>query len=364
MDEIFERYKFENILSSMMGRISNKLDKREGSVIYDALAPAAKELEDFYFTLVDFVSETFADTASREYLIRRAKERGLSPYDSSKAVLLGEFNVDVDLGTRFSKDDLNYIVTKKLGYNDSKNTFEHELTCEQTGRIGNTVFGKLIPISYVPNLTRAELVELVIPGEDEEDTERFRKRYFESFNTKAYGGNILDYKNKVLEIDGVGAVKVKPVWNGGGTVLLTIIDSEFNKASQTLVNKVQQEIDPTQDGTGIGVAPIGHVVTVQTVTEKKINISTSLTYETGYSWSDVESKVKEVIENYLLTLRKNWSDKENVVNANLIVRLSSIIAEIIDVDGIVDAQNTKLNGKTVNITLNEYEVPVLGGISS
>lgn len=364
MNEIFERYKFENILSRMMGRISNKLDKREGSIIYDALAPAAKELEDFYFTLVAFISETFADTASREYLVRRAKERGLTPYNSSKAILLGEFNTDVALGSRFSKDDLNYIVTKKLGYNDTKNLFEHELTCEQSGRIGNTVFGKLIPITYIPNLTHAELVELVIPGEDEEETESFRKRYFESFNTKAYGGNILDYKNKVLEIDGVGAVKVQPIWKGGGTVLLTIIDSEYNKASTTLIQKVQQEIDPTQDGTGIGVAPIGHVVTVQTVKEKRIDISTNIIYETGYTWDDVKSKVNEVLEKYMLSLRKNWSDKENVKNTNLIVRLSSIIAEMIDVDGIVDVQNTKINGNTVNITLGDYEIPILGGVNT
>jgi len=86
---------------------------------------------------------------------------------------------------------------------------------------------KIIPIDYINNLGRAEITELLIPARDEEETEALRKRYFDSFNMKAYGGNISDYKLKVHEIEGVGAVKVTPVWNGGGTVLLTILDSDF-----------------------------------------------------------------------------------------------------------------------------------------
>ena len=35
---------FSQILADMLARVPNDLDKREGSIIYDALAPAAVEL--------------------------------------------------------------------------------------------------------------------------------------------------------------------------------------------------------------------------------------------------------------------------------------------------------------------------------
>ena len=76
---MFEEYTFETILNSMMARVPNTLDKRQGSIIYNALAPIAVELQNMYINLDVILDETFADTASREYLIRRAQERGLSP---------------------------------------------------------------------------------------------------------------------------------------------------------------------------------------------------------------------------------------------------------------------------------------------
>ena len=42
---MFEVITYEKIMERMLARIPNNLDKREGSVIWDALAPAAMELE-------------------------------------------------------------------------------------------------------------------------------------------------------------------------------------------------------------------------------------------------------------------------------------------------------------------------------
>ena len=53
-----------------------------------------------------------------------------------------------------------------------------------------------------------------------------------------------------------------PVWNGGGTVKLTIIASDYTVPTTTLIEKVQKEID--------SVAPIGHIVTVDGTTQKEI----------------------------------------------------------------------------------------------
>ena len=41
---MYEEMTFEAILERMLNRIPDSLDKREGSVIYDAIAPAALEI--------------------------------------------------------------------------------------------------------------------------------------------------------------------------------------------------------------------------------------------------------------------------------------------------------------------------------
>ncbi len=360
---MFEVMTYEQIMERMLAKIPNSLDKREGSVIWDALAPAAMELESLYFVLQDFIKETFGDTASRPNLIRRASERGIIPYRASKSVLTGIFDIEVPLGSRYSLDDLNYTVTKFIQHNTGTGLYEYQVECETPGRDGGRKTGNLIPIDYINGLGRAEITELLIPGQDEEETEKLRQRYFDSFNMKAYGGNISDYKLKVHEIEGVGAVKVTPVWNGGGTVLLTILDSDFNQASPTLIKKVQDTMDPTKDARGLGVAPIGHIVTVQGTGNVAINIHTSIMFEPNFSWSLVKLKVEEVVKNYLLELRKTWALKNEKVSNNLVVRVSRIEAKILDINGIMDIQNTTINGSPNNLQLTEYQIPVWGGIT-
>ena len=61
---------YEEILERMLDRVAADVDKREGSIIYDALAPCAAELAQLYIQLEQFLNECFADTAGREYLIK------------------------------------------------------------------------------------------------------------------------------------------------------------------------------------------------------------------------------------------------------------------------------------------------------
>ena len=44
-------------------------------------------------------------------------------------------------------------------------------------------------------------------------TEDLRQRYFDSFEEKAFGGNVRDYLEKTNAIPGVGSTKVTRVWN-------------------------------------------------------------------------------------------------------------------------------------------------------
>lgn len=351
---MFEEKTYEKIMQDKLNRVPSDVDKREGSVVYDALAPNAMETKEMYLELENYYKETFGSTASRKYLIERAKERGVYPKSASAGSFKGIFNIDVEVGARFSLEQYNYIVVEKL----ETGSHEYKLQCESVGSGPNATFGDLIPIEYIEGLTSAKLTEILIPGEDEEDTEKFRQRYIESFEPQAFGGNIKDYEEKTLSIAGVGAVKVTPVWKGGGTVRLTILDSTFSAATSELIKTVQTEIDPTQDGHGLGLAPIDHRVTVDTPEKITINITTKVELN-DVEWGTIENDVKKIIEEYLLELRKNWA-KEN----NITVRVAQIEAKILSVEGIVDIADTKINGKAENLILTAYQIPILGGVAN
>lgn len=352
---MYENITYESILQRMLDRVPDTADKREGSVIYDALAPAAAEMQLMYMELDSILTDTFADTAPREYLIRRAAERGITPYPASKAVVKASSSpssVEIAVGTRFSEGECNYTVTEKVSAG------VYKLECETAGTVGNDISGVVVPIDYVEGLESISFTELLIPGEDEEETENLRSRYFASFDVKAFGGNKQDYIEKTVAISGVGSVKVTPVWDGGGTVKLTILNSLFGKASNTLISSVQEDIDPTQDGTGVGIAPIGHVVTVDTATEVNIVITAEFTMQSGYTFEGQKTLIENAIKAYLLDLRKMWADVDGVV-----VRVSRIENAALSVEGVLDITGTTINGDDENLTLTAYQIPVFGSIS-
>ena len=105
---MYENQTYEKILDRMLARAGG-LDTREGSLVWYAGAPAAAELQNLYIELDTVLRESFADTASRDYLVLRARERGLSPYPASPAVLALAVQPDgltLPLGPRFSSGEL------------------------------------------------------------------------------------------------------------------------------------------------------------------------------------------------------------------------------------------------------------------
>ena len=343
---MFEEMTYEKIMERMLERVPDTLDKREGAIIFDALAPAAFELSVLYTELETALDQTFADTCEGIYLDKRCMERGITRQPATHAVVQGTFtpeNLKLS-GLRFNCGDYNYTVAEKVGNG------VYQMICETAGSLPNAVTGQLIPIDYVEGLETAYLTAILIPGEDEESDEDLRTRYFETLESQAYGGNITDYKQKTNAIEGVGGVKVTPVWNGGGTVKLTIIASDYTVPSTTLIEKVQKEMD--------AVAPIGHIVTVDGVTKKEIRIETQITYQSGWSWKTSGSYIQNAIDSYFLELAKNWASSEQ-----LIVRISQIETRILDCAGVIDIANTKINGKAENCMLEEHAIPVRGSVS-
>ncbi|MCL2071237.1 MAG: baseplate J/gp47 family protein [Oscillospiraceae bacterium] len=357
--KMYEGMTFDFILGRMLDRIPDDVDKREGSVVYDALAPAALELAQFYSALDNVIDETFADTAGREMLIRRAAERGIRPYSATFAIVRGQFNMEVPVGTRFSIDDLRYRVTARIDGND----YDYRLTCEIIGAVGNRTSGDLIPVDYVEGLTLSKITGIVIPGEDVEDTEHLRRRYFDSIDTRGYGGNIADYRRATLAIQGVGGVKVFPLVAGPGSVQIVIQDYRWGRPTFELVQSVKDIIDPAGNPSrGFGMAPIGHSVFVEMVGEQVINLSADFKLAHGYAFEDIRGELDTIWGDYLTELASKWdsSDFISVHMAQIEMRfLNGTSGKLQDI------LSLRLNGSS-NRTLNlsAYQIPVKGEITN
>jgi len=355
---MYEHMTFDYILERMLRRVPDSIDKREGSVIFDACAPAAAELAQFYIELDVNNSLYSIETASGEYLTRKVAEFGINRSVATYAQRKGTFYnganqlMDIPVGARFSIGDLTYAVSSRLSIG------VYNLTCEAPGTIGNERYGELLPIQYVAQLAKAQLADIVTAGEDEESDDLLRQRFYATVNEPAFGGNVSDYKQSVNAISGVGATKVYPVWNGGGTVKCTIIASNWQAPSNALINEVQSIIDPlVNQGQGYGQAPIDHTVTITGVTSRDIHVKLTLTLAEEFSIAQIQEAVEQVIETYLLELRRDWANQKQ-----LIVRIAQLDARLLSIQGVEDVSGTLINQYDSNEMLSSDEIPVLGTV--
>ena len=140
---------------------------------------------------------------------------------------------------------------------------------------------------------------------------------------------------------------------------LILIDSEFSLPTSVLVDEVQNLIDPlAETGSGLGLAPIGHRVTVVPVVGRSVNLSFTLVFGAGVTWVDVESRVLDAIQEYFGELAAGWSGGESAI-----IRISQLETRILDLLGIVDIGNMKINNMAKNLTLEAGEIPILGSVN-
>ena len=349
------------------------LDKREGGIIMTALGPASYALAEAYNYLNMLQYQSFALTSAGEALDMKVAESGIYRKQAAYAVRTGVFNIDVPLGARFSTPNGSRSVNFRVFQYMSTGVFQ--MIAETAGTIGNEYTGPVIQITFVNGLNSAIITDILIPGTDTESDESLRARYIERLNERPFGGNIADYRQNILAIPGVGEVEVYPVWNGGGTVKCSIVDSDFDPASPALIQVVQDIINPflTIDDfegspLGLGTAPIGAQVTIAAPTPLTIGVSAAITLTYGMTIDQVEGLITDAIDNYLLSVRKNWGTPADRATNTYILYIfrAQIIAAILDVDGVINVTDLMLNGADNDITITQtgqlQRIPVLGTV--
>lgn len=334
---MWENMTYENILNDMLSRVPSNVDKRESSIIYDALAPAAFKLAEMYFQLRNFLDLVSGDTAVGEYLDRVVADYGITRKSATKAIRKIVTSGPIDVGTKWGLEDTTYVVIEKIS------DTEYKAECEQYGSIGNHYSGQLDNIDNISAVT-AILADIIVSGEDEETDDNLRARFFNQVRSTSTSGNIYDYKKWALEVPGCGGAKVFQLWNGPGTVKVLVVDENM-EIDQDLPAAVYDHIE--------AVRPIGASVTVESPQEKVINISADVYLDGSDTLENVQTKFMALISEYLRSLTFEVYT----------VSYAKIGSLLLSVPGVADYSNLLVNGGNENIAIGEEEMPILGNVT-
>lgn len=342
----------------MLSASPSDIDKREGSVTYDLTYPAAIELERAYVALDVVLATGFADTTYGPWLDMLAREYGLTRKPAVKSTgsltFSGPDATVIPAGTVASTggEEPVYFVTKAAA-TIASGSVTTDAEAQEGGANGNvmagainTLIGDLVGVVTVTNATFFE------GGVDAESDASLLARYYERARRPATSGNANQYRQWALEVPGVSDAKVYPIWNGPGTVKIVLLDDEKTAPDATIVSAVQAYIDPTQDGTGKGVAPIGAIATVAGATEVPINITVKVTLAPGATVAEVKAQIEAGVRAYL----------EGLAFTDPLVRVTRIANVILDIPRVIDYENLLVNGAFANIEIPDGSVAVLGTV--
>mgnify|MGYP002799102633 FL=1 len=376
----FSGYTRKAIQEDMLGQVPDDLDKRQGSMIQTAIGPVAWYLEGTYMILDQIQTNSNPQTAVGEALDLITITRGISRNAARAAVRKGTFNVPIPSGSQFKTINgaasLIFISGDAVTNESSEGNYVYLLTCATPGSAGNSYTGAILPITVISGLTSASIGAIETAGTDEETDESLRSRYFASFDVASFGGNISAYRNTIVAIDGVGAVQVYPTWNGGGTVLCSILGSDFKPAIPATIQEVQNIICPSEDGgstpspNGYGMAPIGAAVTITTGTELTLDITCDIQFQSGIQNGPevYQEQIKEHIQDYINEVMADWGAplKSQKIEYSVVIYISRIIYSILQIAEIVNVSNVQINGSGNDVVLTEtsalQQVPVLGTV--
>lgn len=337
------------IQEELLTAVSDEYEKTKGYFIWDFFKAVAICLKKLYEKLQLVANKLDVENLKDEELNLFVTQRtNISRKEAEFAtgILTVEGTGNIKQGDLFETDNLLKFVSTE---NKSINKIgEIKIRAVVGGTIGNVEAKKITKIPITLNgIFKCYNNNVTSGGYDAESDESLRERYYQALQTPAVAGNIYHYKGWAREISGVGDVNVISCWNGNNTVKVVIVNDNKEVAESSLLDKVQNYIDPGKSGLGNGEAPIGAKCTV--VSAQTLNINISVDIEVERDISSIEDDLKEQITEYF----KSLIFKEMRLS---IAKLGSII---INTNGVKDYDNLLINSSKENIFCSDEEIFVL-----
>lgn len=304
------RTEYFQIINRILERVDPAISKIPGTSIYDSVAVTAPELQNVAVMLKIFEDQTFLMTATGAELDRWGATFSLSRYQATKAIMKARplarngVGLNIDIGARFmSIDTIAPIEYVAIGMSGDLALVE----CQTEGLVGSSYLGFLIATPSVNNLASMEIVQAEYIGQNREPDSVYRERLRMHLARIMYGGNIWEYKMWVNAINGVWDCVIFPAWQGGGSVKVCIIDSEYKPVPFEFLNIVKSILDPVEiEGSGGGIVPIGHNVIVSTPEFVDLNFILDFEVKPIFKIEQVRPIIKNIFTEYVNDLRENF----------------------------------------------------------
>lgn len=301
------------------------------------------------------------DTATGEYLDIKGRDYGMyrhtAQYATGMVTFTGIDGTSVPGGTTLIAPEYGVQFVTQETVIIADGTASVLATCLDTGPSGNVPENTITQIGrQIAGVSSVTNPEAFTGGTDREDDDNFRMRIYFKIRYPATSGNVYHYQQWATEVNGVGAVKIFPLWNGPGTVKVSILDANGDPATEELIKAVEDHIDPEPKQHGGGEAPVGALVTVTTATPKEIHVSAKVELgATAGGIGTVQEAYKEALADYFHSVAY---DGETVSIS--VARVGNIL---FDVPGVVDYTNLTINGGTDSVPIGEEEVPKVGVVT-
>lgn len=358
---MFEDKTYEALLAEALEYAPPNVDTRQGSIYRDALTGPLLALAQFYVDLDTVISLTRIDSAAGAYLDDKGAEYAVDRQPATcatyEAIIEGE---PPEEGEGFIIEDQFF----DLYYDENGNPYFEAV---EPGIAGNTIQigSEAAPVSTVDGLISATVGHQIETGTDEQSDADYRERIQERISGPAENGNKQHYKTWCESVNGVGHAKIVPLWDGPNTVKGIIYGDDGLPASDTIIERVQNYIDPDNDGDGKGdglgegVAEIGAHFTAVKPSTLPINVSATVLLAYGFTLDDAKEELAEAITLYL----KNAVVENNDDLSVPIIRYNAIGSILIEAESVLDYSGLLVNGGTDNIQPEMDEVALLNDLN-
>ncbi|MBW9158865.1 baseplate J/gp47 family protein [Clostridium tagluense] len=341
------------ILNRMIKNVPSDVDTSEGSLIYDAISPVSQEIANQEINLDQVLNMVFAQSAAT------------NGYSAQLDLRCGEFGVIRKAGTlatgqaTFTGSETTPIPIGSIVQTTGGLQYQTTTAGVITGGVA-TVNVQAIDIGSNYNVPSSTIIQIPIAisgitgvtntnpstgGNDDETDLALLTRLLLQVQTPSTSGNSAHYVQWALQVAGIGAAQVFPLWNGAGTVKVCAVDSNMQPLTTPLLTALSAYVESQR--------PIGATVTYESASALPININVTVVRNTAYTQAQIIASLTASIISYL----KSMYIKQNYVSYAVIGSL------ILATPGVTDYNTFTVNGGTVNVVIGNEQVATMGTVN-
>lgn len=345
---MFEDRTRENLTQEFLEKIDLPLAKNEGSILYSYASASSLIRAGIYADMDELFKRAFLIDSVDDDIDKRAKEFGIERKQGTRTRgyvrVEGDNDTVIPDGLTISHAGNRYTILGEIEpmiiQNGERRCYAEAI---ENGKDYNIPAGVIFTIEdAVTGINRITNEDIWDNGTDIESDQDFKERFFYLRRHKGTSGNVDDYINWGLSVDGVKHVKVVPRYNGAGSVKVVIMGEKNRNVETEVLENAKKLIESKRPLT---------VKDLKIVTPTPVPINISATVESDVTDLEfIKSSLSNLVSDYLL----------NSTNEITYTKIAGILSSI---DDVIDYKDLTVNGSTANIKLQDEQIGSVGEIT-